>query len=190
MKVTLRKADALQKSVQSAINAISLPAMVGLTRFGDPVKALDKCKKDFEKNLQKKLDLLSALYEIRNTVGTENASNRVTSILSKIAYLDKVNGTLSQFAGNGTNPRPNDTIIHQQADDLRQDTATPQYGSRRETFTVGILSETEIEAYKRQIEENRKMRQDLSDELLSINVKTEIEIPTGMREILEKYNII
>lgn len=190
MKINLRKADALQKSIQAAINAISLPTTVAITRFEHAVKCVEKSKEDFDKNLMKKLHLLGALYEIRNVLGAANASSGVTAILSKMAYLDKVIELMVQISNNGSQFRPNENILHAQSQDLREDTVTPQYGARRETFTVGILSESEVGDYKRQIENNRKMRQTLSDELLDINVKTEIHFPSELEETLKNYNLI
>ncbi len=189
MQVTLRKADALQKLIQAAINSTNLVTTVEINRFNSPSVAFEQAKKQFTEDLLKKQALTASLYDIRQSVGSAGANAGVSSILAQMAFIDKAVGMLQSLA-NVREFYVDSHVLAAQQKDLLEDKAVERYTSRRETVNASILTKDEVESFKKQIEAHRRTRLELSDRLLEINVRTEIELTPDTSAALKQYGII
>lgn len=189
MNVTLRKADALQKLIQGAINSTSLVTTVEITRFNAPAAAFTQTKKQFSDDLAKRQLLTTALYDVRQMVGQAGAAAGVSSLLAQMAYIDKAVALLQPLA-NIRDFYVDSHVLAAQQKDLIEDKTVERYNSRREAVSASILTKDEVESFKKTIESCRRERLELSDKLLEINVRTQIELTPETVEVLKTYGII
>lgn len=189
MNITLRKADAIQKLINNAINSTHPQPTVTITRFNDPEKALTDANKKFLDDLTKKRSLFVALYEIRDMVGKVGATAGVPTILAQIACIDKTIGVMQPLA-SATEFFTTEIVLAAQQKDLLDDKTVERYTARRESVTASILSKDDVDGYIKEIEKFRRERLVLSDKLLEINVRSEIALSPEAEEILKEYGII
>lgn len=190
MKITLRKADALKKSINEAISGITLSTTVSIGRFDDPKKIFDEAVREFQKNFTKKADLTQVLYSIRAAVSSANDSAGISDILAEVASIEKSIGILKPLAAVVKFSPDTDVLIAQHEDLKAEPTPTSHYGSRRETFDVSIVDRNQVQNWLGVINTARKQKQDFSDKLLELNVQNGIELAQETEEILTKYGII
>jgi hypothetical protein len=58
------------------------------------------------------------------------------------------------------------------------------------TVETSVVTSSELDYYRRQIQERRRQRQRLQDEILELNVKTEIDISDVAQITLARENLI
>jgi len=189
MKVTLRKASALQNAIQEAIRNIEVKLAIQLNEFEDPAVVLDKATSEAVINDQRRASLTACLYDIRSLVGTANAASGINDRLAKAAYIDK---RLGQLAGMVKDEvlRENVSVIQGKLEKLR--TAEPKtriYGYG-DTVASGVLVAEHVAKYKADVLELKKAKQKLNDEILELNVRTEIDLPTEVEMVLNQEGLV
>ena len=94
MKITLRKANALQTAIQDHIKSVDISTAITLNEFQSPQLELINARNTLVTNDKRRADLTMALYAIRGLVGKANATSGVSDHLAHAAYLDKRIGQL------------------------------------------------------------------------------------------------
>jgi len=175
MNITLRKASALQNSINELIKHTDFTTEVKLNEFQSPETLIEQANVAFNQALSRKESLYSALYEIRKAVSRANAQNSVDQILAEVAHLDKSIAMYSELAGK----KPTDSMemLKGRLDKIRnakEDSYSSLYG--RHELATGIFQAVDIEAFGRKLTELKRNKQQLQDRLLEINVRTEIQL--------------
>jgi len=188
MKLTLRKANAVQNTINEAIKSLDLPTKADLNEFEDVKDQIDAVRDRFWTHSATRNKLIAALYEIRARVAQANAESGINDHLANVAYLEKQIGFYNMLAGKGTqtNLRVLNGRLKKQSDDS---------GDRRSVFgydQVGtsIFTEEEIEEFRSTAANYKRDKQKLQDELLELNIKTEIELDEETVRFLEKADIL
>jgi len=90
MNLSLRKANAIQNSINDLLKSIAVVDTVSLNEFevAEQVIAI-KADESF-KAFQRQCNLVEALYDIRSNVANANNATGITEMLTKIARLDKL----------------------------------------------------------------------------------------------------
>jgi hypothetical protein len=189
MKLTLRKANALQLLINEGIASTSIQTQVSVGKYDDPVQAVLRGKEIFLAQLSKTRSLLAVLYSIRQKVADVSHSAGVSAILSEIAFLDKLTGVLKPLAVLSSFA-PTEEVLREAHADLKKEQPVTSYSSRRDAFTTGAIPQTWIPGYVKEVSDLRKRKQSLSDTLLELNIKNEIELSTSEEEVLKKYDLI
>jgi len=175
MKLTLRKASALQNSIQDTIKTIEVKTNVSINEFQDSTTVLATSNADVVKNDARRDALTKALYTIRAQVGNANSTAGVADRLSESAYIDKRIGHLQTLVG--AEVQADAAVISGKLDKLRnrKDDAHNYYG-REEGVVTGVLTQVQVDAFKATQRELKKRKQKLNDEVLELNVRTEVEL--------------
>jgi hypothetical protein len=191
MEMTLRKAAALQLAINEQIQQTEMPVTVTVTRYVNPAEVTDKGRKKFIAGLAKKRDLLGALYSIRNRVAGASEKAGVSTLLAKIAHADKLIGILTSLAAV-KDFEMTDTQLLAAQDDLKRDSTADARLSymRRDQFEASLISEAAVTAFKDEIANLKKEKQELSDLLLTANVTSKISLSEQEESILMKYGIL
>ena len=84
MNITLRKANALQNSIQEAIKNIKVGLDVEINEFQNVEDVLAKANSELVENDGRRQKLTMALYNIRALIGTANAASGISTSLSLI----------------------------------------------------------------------------------------------------------
>jgi len=192
MKVTLRKASALQSSIQDAIKAVEVTVKVDLNEFEDTAEVLAKANANTINSDIRRASLTACLYDIRSLVGSANAMNGINDRLAKAAYIDKRLGQLATLV-QADALQDSMIVINGKVEKLK---AEKGENSRRsiygysDTVSTGVLTQEQISGFKAQVLDLKKSKQTLNDEILELNVRTEVELPTEVELVLNQEGLI
>ena len=177
MNITLRKANAVQNSINDAVKNIRVDLTLEINEFQNVEDTLSKANNELITNDGRRQNLTMALYNIRALVGTANAASGIDTALAKAAFIDKRIGQLEQLAG-GTEITSLEVIkgkLEKMKNDKGENTRRSIYGYS-DTVSTGILSKEQIAQAKTEILNLKKQKQKLNDEILELNIKTEIPL--------------
>jgi hypothetical protein len=192
MKVSLRKASALQSSIQDAIKAVEVNVKVDLNEFEDTAEVLAKANATTINSDIRRASLSACLYDIRSLVGSANAMNGINDRLAKAAYIDKRLGQLATLV-QADALQDSMVVINGKVEKLKSEKGE---NSRRsiygysDTVSTGVLTQEQISGFKAQVLDLKKSKQTLNDEILELNVRTEIELPTEVELVLNQEGLI
>lgn len=189
MKLTLRKANALQLLINESIASTSISTQVSIGKYDDPKLAVIHAGGIFQAALDKTRSLLAVLYSIRQKVSDESHEAGVSKILSEVAHIDKLSGVLKPLAQTSSFA-PTENVLLEAHADLKKDQPVNSYSSRANAFTTGAIPQTWIPAYLKEVSDLRKRKQSLSDKLLELNIRHEIELSEEEETVLKKYDLI
>jgi len=189
MKLTLRKASALQNSIQEAIKNIDIKTNILINEFQDSTTVLSAANAEVVKNDARRDALTKVLYTIRAQVGNANTAAGVADKLSEAAYIDKRIGHLQALVG--AEVQADAAVIAGKLDKLRnRQDATAHYYGREEGVQTGVLTAAQVEQFKATQRDLKKRKQKLNDEVLELNVRTEIEVADADVAVLTAEGVL
>lgn len=192
MKITLRKASALQTAIQEAVKNIEITVKVELNEFEDATAALATANAKVVAADQRRTALTKVLYVVRAQVGTANADCGINERLAKAAYVDKRIGQLTALIG-AESLQDSLTVVNGKLDKIRNDKSE---NSRRsiygysDTVSTGVLVQYQIDEFKAEQLALKKDKQKLNDEVLELNVRTEIDLSDETVAVLTNEGLI
>jgi hypothetical protein len=192
MKITLRKASALQNAIQEAVKNIDITVKVELNEFENAETALATANAKLINSDQRRTALTKVLYAVRAQVGTANAESGINERLARAAYVDKRVGQLTALIGSDA---VQDSIVVIQGK-LEKLKAPESANSRRslygysDTVGTGVLSQTQVDAFKAEQLALKKDKQKLNDEVLELNVRTEIALSDETVAVLTSEGLV
>ncbi len=187
MKLTLRKANAVQASINEALKAINIETNVTLNEFEDVAEQINVVVDRFFANTKTRDALVTALYEIRAKVARANADAGINDMLANVAYSEKVIGynNVLVSAGVQTSMRVLNGQVKKNAEAKDEG-----YGYSRRDVSTSIFTEAQVEGFKRTVADYKRAKRKLQDELLALNIQTEIELSEETALLLTKENIL
>jgi hypothetical protein len=177
MNITLRKANALQNSIQDAIKGIKVELNVEINEFQSVEDTLTKANATLIENDGRRQQLTMALYNIRALVGTANTASGINTMLAKAAFIDKRIGQLEELA-KATEITSLEVIkgkLEKIKNDKGENSRRSLYGYN-DTVSTSVLSKEQIAQAKAEVLNLKKQKQKLNDEVLELNIKTEIPL--------------
>jgi hypothetical protein len=189
MNISLRKASALQNSINDAIKGIDLKGQVTLTEFHAPVMEIDKATSAFKTNLDRRDSLVKALYDIRKQVSAANNRVGVDDKLTEIAYLEKQIQNYTALAGNEV--REQEAVVLGKLDKIknRKEDSRSIYGYES-TVSTSVFTEADIKGFKAYVTGAKKAKQRLQDEVLELNVRTDISLSADTVQTLTAESLL
>jgi hypothetical protein len=187
MELTLRKANAVQVAINDAIKALPLTTEITINEFEDVETQINVARDRFWENSSTREKLVAALFDIRAKVAQANASSSINDMLTSAAAIEKQIGFNSTMASKGPQvPLP--VLVGQIKKNANSKDDGFGYNSR--PVNTSIFTEAEIEDFKRNAALLKKVKQQIQDKLLELNIHTKIELETRTVEILEKVGIL
>lgn len=177
MNITLRKANALQNSIQDAIKGIKVELNVEINEFQSVEDTLTKANATLVENDSRRQQLTMSLYNIRALVGTANTASGINTLLAKAAFIDKRIGQLEELA-KATEITSLEVIkgkLEKIKNDKGENSRRSLYGYS-DTVSTSVLSKEQIAQAKAEVLNLKKQKQKLNDEVLELNIKTEIPL--------------
>jgi hypothetical protein len=190
MNISLRKAAALQNSIQDTIKTIVVNTNIELNEFVDIVAELKKANDTLFFNDNRRQRLLLALYNIRGLVGTANAQSGVDLKLATAAFVDKRVAQLEDFSK--CKPVTDPVVLKGQLDKIRNekgDNRRSLYGYN-DTVTTSVLSQEQLDQIVAEIKNLKRQKQKLNDEILELNIRTEIPLSEDVVKTLQAEGLI
>lgn len=192
MKINLRKANAIQQEIGTAIKALNVKSQISLSEFEDPASVILKSAENLKSDLADLSSLISALFEIRTKTAHANISSGISDHLAQIAEIEM---RISTMRGVTTDDavRMDENIINGRISKIKSapvEIGMRHYGMSDDTILTGILTQDEVNAYKSEISGLKREKRDIQDKLLGLNVTTEITISDYAAAVLNKAGII
>jgi uncharacterized protein YdcH (DUF465 family) len=191
MNITLRKANALQNSIQEAIKGIKVDLSVEINEFQSVEEVLTKANATLIENDGRRQQLTMALYNIRALVGTANTASGINTMLAKAAFIDKRVGQLEELSKSSEITSLD--VIKGKLDKIRNDKGE---NSRRsiygysDTVSTSVLSKEQIAQAKAEVLNLKKQKQKLNDEILELNIKTEVPLSEDVVATLQAEKLV
>lgn len=189
MKITLRKANALQLAIGEAVKNIDVNTDVKINEFQVGEFEISRVATEFQANVARRNALITAMYDIRKAVSTANAGAGVDVKLADVAMLEKQVQFYNGLAGKKV--RDEAAVIEGQLNKLREskDERRSIYGYAT-TVDTSVLTAEDIRGFRTAAATAKKAKQKLQDELLEINVRTEIAIAPDAVEFLTAEGLL
>jgi hypothetical protein len=177
MNITLRKASALQNRINETITDIRINPYVTLNEFQNPNSMLLDAKNALFENDTRRQRLLLTMYTIRSLVAAANAASGVDLKLATAAYIDKRIVQLNELAN--LQPQEPLSVIEGQLAKLKAQEAVTKrsmYGYDDGGVKTTVIDNEQIKRFKQEILNLKKQKQSINDEVLALNIKTEIPL--------------
>jgi hypothetical protein len=190
MKINLRKANALQLSIQDTIKGIKFDTEVKINEFQVAEDELARVRADFATKQDRHRNLLNSMYDIRKAVSRANSAQSVDIKLADVALLDKKIQYLAELAGKSV--RDSVEVVAGKMEKLRNrkdDTRSLYYGHDA-TVDTSIFTAEDITGFRTAVSLGKKAKQKLQDELLEINVRTEIDLSDDVVTVLTTEGLL
>jgi len=177
MNISLRKANAVQNGINEALKGIEIKTTLELNEFQDVVAELKKANDVLFTNDSRRQRLLLALYNIRGLVGAANASSGIDMKLATAAFIEKRIGQLETLSK--LEAVTDLAVINGKLEKIRNDkseSARRSIYGYNDTVSTTVVSAEQISQVKTEIQNLKKQKQKLNDEILELNIKTEIPL--------------
>ena len=177
MNISLRKASAIQASINDAIKSIKIDTTIELNEFQNVEAELTKANTTLFVNDARRQKLLLALYNIRALVGTANAQSSIDSKLATAAFVDKRVGQLEEL---GAATAVTDLAVingkMEKIKNSKDESARSRIYGYSDTVSTGVVGQEQLDQIKTEIKNLKKQKQKLNDEILELNIKTEVPL--------------
>jgi hypothetical protein len=189
MNISLRKASVLQNSINDAIKGIDLKGQVTLTEFHDPIMEIYKATTAFKTNLNRRDSLVKALYDIRKQVSAVNSRVGIDDKLTEIAGLEKQIQNYTELSGFTV--REQEAVVLGKLDKIknRKEEGRSIYGYES-TVATSVFTEEDIKGFKVFVNLAKKAKQRLQDEVLELNVRTDIGLSVDTVQTLKSEELL
>lgn len=188
MKITLRKANALQNTIQDHIKTIDVKTSISLNEFQSVAGEVLVARGTLVGNDIKRARLTKALYRIRAQVGRANVESGVSDLLADAAYVDKRLGHLKGLTES--NATEAEMVLEGKLDKLRNTESKSRIYGYGDTVDTGVLTADQIESYKADMRSLKKEKQSINDKVLELNVRTEIELDADTVALLQAEQLV
>lgn len=190
MNISLRKASALQNSINEAIKGLQFDVIVKLNEFQDAEQEIDRASVEFKNNIQHRENLIAALYEIRKAVSKANSQADIDGRLADVAMLEKQIQFYNGLAGNRV--RENHKVIVGRLDKIRNDKSESRrslYGYN-DTVDTTVFTQEDLNGFRREVTKAKKAKQTLQDQILELNVQTQVTLSDSTVKALQTLGLL
>jgi len=190
MNISLRKANAIQTAINDAIKDIKIDTTIMINEFQSAESALEAAGQLIFANDSRRQQLLFALYNIRGLVGTANVKSGIDTKLATAALLEKRIAQLNELADGGV--RVDAVVLAGRLEKIRKQNAenrTVMYGIS-DSVPTGVLTQEQIDKIKLEIKNLKKQKLKINDEILELNIKTEIPLSPEVVSTLTAEGLI
>ncbi len=189
MKLTLRKANAVQLAINDIVKGLKFDNTVALNEFQDAEAVLQAATARFMANVTRRKSLVEALRDIRLAVGTANHQAGIDRRLTEIAHLEKQIQFFNGLAQADT-LRDSMDVIKGKLDKIRNRKEESRLYGYNDSVSTGLFAEADVEAFKTALKDMKKAKQKLQDEVLELNVRTEIEVNDSVAAVLTQEGLV
>ena len=189
MKVSLRKANALQEALAEAVkSSTKTQREVDVLNTVMWKPEINNVQTRYFDEIRGKLDMVNVRFTIRQLVSTANAECGVSDLLTELASTDSAIITIQRFIVQQS-VREKDEILEKKRERKLARVDNPEYDGYME-MEVSVISKEDRDHWEDKVKELRRRKASINDQLLELNIRTDIELPTFVEEVLRKENLI
>ncbi len=190
MNISLRKANALQNSINETIKGLDFDVVVKINEFQDAEVEISKAATAVKTNIARRADLVNALYEIRKSVSGANTQVGIDNRLADVAHLEKQIQFYNGLVGNKA--RESEVVIAGRLEKLKNDKGESRrsiYGYN-DTVDTSVFTKEDLDGFRREVVKAKKSKQKLQDEILELNVQTQITLSATAEKTLQAEGLL
>jgi hypothetical protein len=190
MNITLRKANAIQNSINEMLKTINVTDTVNLNEFEDAEAKIASAQGESQCAYQRQVALVEALYDIRSNVASANNNAGITEMLTKVAHLDKLIAINQKMADRAVRMSPE--VIAGKLNKIRnsKDEGRSLVYDRYNEVSTGIVTDAMNQSFKEVVADHRREKQRLQDAILEANVRTEIILDVMTENTLRTERLV
>lgn len=188
MKITLRKANAIQAAIVEAVERLDFDPEIRLNEFQDPEHEILQAYEDFIAKGDRREALLDALYDVRKQVARANVESGVSDVLADLARVEK-DIRFYNFV-NRVKPRVQGDVLRGKLEKLKEQPEGRSIYGREDSVTTTIFHTADLDVLIQAQKTAKKQKQKLQDALLEANIRNEIELSNKTEETLLNEDLI
>lgn len=190
MNISLRKANAIQNTINDLLKSITIVETANLNEFEDAESVIAAKAHESFVAFQRQAALVEALYDIRSNVASANNATGITEMLTKIARLDKLISINQKMADRPV--RTNAEVISGKLNKLRnsKDESRSLIYDRYSELSTGVATEANNQSFKEAVAAHKREKQRLQDAVLEANVRNEIVIDAMTENTLRTEGLV
>lgn len=192
MKINLRKAAVVQQVIQDEIKRLGQEdTKIRVSLFEENIQArLDEQSNKVIATAQRVGRLMEANRYFRATVAKKNAEFGIADYLAEDAMLSAMEQRVSTLVE--AEARPELDVLQREITarrEQKEEKVSIYGGSREYEVSVNVLTKTLIDGAKSELENVRRRRRKIKDEMVSINVRNEFEVPEQIASVLAELGL-
>ena len=190
MKLNLRKASVVQQTIVDEIKRISVEkSTISVSLFETDVQArLDEQLAKYTITSSRIGRLLDANAFLRAVVAKKNAEFGITDYLAEESKLASVEARLKAVAELEVRPELESLQKEIAARAATKENERSIYG-RDYNLEVNVVPKEIVAQAKAELEQVRRRRRKIKDEMVSINVRTEFQVPEQIALVLTELGL-
>jgi hypothetical protein len=196
MEVTLRKAYQIEKLLERKAAEVQITTSATLSIYDDKdeasVKAaLADAQAKMIESQTEKLALVEAINTLHNARGEANERAGIPDLLRQSESLRKME-TIYGTIGKDVTAQDVKIIVRQleAAEKRASQPATDRYSRAPESLSVALVDEATAEATAKSLNDIRRQKVAIADQIEIINGSTRIVIPAFVAALVEKYSLL
>ncbi len=192
MQINLRKAAVVQQIIQDEIKRLGQEdTKIRISLFDENVQTrLDEQAGKVIATAQRVGRLMEANRYFRATLARKNAEHGIADYLAEDAMLAAMEQRVTALTE--VESRPDLEVLKKEiaARQAQKDEKVSIYGATREyEVSVNVLPQNLIDSAKGELENVRRRRRKIKDEMVTINVKHEFEVPEQIASVLVELGL-
>lgn len=190
MNISLRKANAIQNTVNDLLKSITVVDTVNLNEFEAAEQLISTKAAESVTAFQRQANLIEALYDIRSKVAQANTNAGITEILTQIARLDKLIVINQKMAERTVRLSPE--VVEGKLNKIRnsKDETRSMLYDRYHELSTGVATEESNKVFKNHVAAHKREKQRLQDLVLEANVRTEIALQPETENTLRSEGLV
>ena len=190
MKINLRKASVVQQTIQDEIKRLGTESYtLKVSLFETDIEArLNEQLAKVRENHAHAGRLMSANRFLRAVVARKNAEVGITDYLAEEAMLGAAETRLKSFSEATVRQALSSLVAEIESRRTPGTDRSSIYG-REYTVDVNVVPGEAVAEAKKELETIRRRRRKIKDEMVSINVRTEFEVPEQVALVLTELGL-
>lgn len=192
MEVSLRKADQLANAIKELLqtnNEIAYGVNLNIwdNAWRDKVKAQ---RAETETRITRLTKLHLCLSSIRTQIGRANAESGINDLLAKDNLYKNLIAMLTPISQAPV--AESDDVVDRTLRSQQQTPRESRYGwdSSNHLVSTNVFDAAYLDKVKAEISDFKKLRREISDELIAKNVTVKVKLPAEVVETLQAENLI
>lgn len=186
MKISLKKASAIQSSLSELIKQINIATETSVSIFDELSSAVEKQKNNSVNAYNRFVRLNTSYYVIRNLLSKENTKAGIDELLGDLNRIEKETTVVSRLAS----AHEQNLAVALGAMKKNSEMKESYSFHREDTVVVGLYSSGDIEVFRQMLKTCKKQKQDLKDKILYLNMKHQIELSDDVAEVLKEEGLL
>jgi uncharacterized protein YdcH (DUF465 family) len=187
MNISLRKAAVLQHSIQEAIHSIKIEPQISVSEFVNGQDTIVAANKTLVENDGRRVALWVAYYNIRSLVGAANTASGINMKLATAAFVDKRMSQLQELISADVRDL---LLVQKRLEKIRNTEPNSRMFGREDSVHTSVLTAEQIAVFRGELQTLKKQKQALNDEILELNIKTEIPLGDNTLATLSAEDLI